>query len=72
MPAGKGGGGDRKNNGSRQKNKTGESKVESNNSSGIPDRGKTSDTPGLPSGTNKKEQVGTSVPRRHEKMGLVR
>ena len=34
----------------RQKNKRGDSKVESNDSPGIPDRGKTSDIPGLPSG----------------------
>ena len=34
----------------RQKNKTGDSKVESNDSPEIPDRGETSDIPGLPSG----------------------
>ena len=33
----------------RQKNKRGDSKVESNDSPEIPDRGETSDTPGLPS-----------------------
>ena len=33
-----------------QKNKTGDSKVESNDSPEIPDRGETSDIPGLPSG----------------------
>ena len=41
---------DRKSNRSRQKNKRGDSKVESNDSSEIPDRGKTSDIPDLPSG----------------------
>ena len=34
----------------RQKNKRGDSKVESNDSPEIPDRGETSDIPGLPSG----------------------
>ena len=34
----------------RQKNKTGDSKVESNDSPEIQDRGDTSDIPGLPSG----------------------
>ena len=34
----------------RQKNKRGNSKVESNDSPEIPDRGETSDIPGLPSG----------------------
>ena len=34
----------------RQKNKRGDSKVESNDSPGIPNRGETSDIPGLPSG----------------------
>ena len=34
----------------RQKNKRGDSKVESNDSPVIPDRGETSDIPGLPSG----------------------
>ena len=33
-----------------RQNKTGDSKVESNDSPEIPDRGKTSDIPGLPSG----------------------
>ena len=33
---------------SRQKNMTGDSKVESNDSLEIPDRGETSDIPGLP------------------------
>ena len=40
----------RKSNGTRQKNKRGDSKVESNDSPEIPDRGETSDIPGLPSG----------------------
>ena len=40
----------RKSNGSRQKNKRLDSKVESNDSPEIPDRGETSDTPGLPLG----------------------
>ena len=34
----------------RQKNKRGDSKVESNDSPGIPDREEISDIPGLPSG----------------------
>ena len=42
---------DRKSNGSRQENKRGDSKLELNDSTGIPDRGETSDFPGLPSGT---------------------
>ena len=41
---------DRKGNRTRQKNKRGDSKVESNDSPEIPDRGETSDSPGLPSG----------------------
>ena len=41
---------DRKSNRTRQKNKRGDSKVESNNSPEIPDRGETSDIPGLPWG----------------------
>ena len=41
---------DRKTNRTRQKNKRGDSKVESNDSPVIPDRGETSDIPGLPSG----------------------
>ena len=41
---------DRKGNRTRQKNKTGDSKVESNDSPEIPDKGETSDIPGLPSG----------------------
>ena len=39
-----------KGNRTRQKNKRGDSKVESNDSPEIPDRGETSDIPGLPSG----------------------
>ena len=42
---------DRKSNRTRQKNKRGDSKVESNGSSEIPDRGETSDFPDLLSGT---------------------
>ena len=41
---------DRKTTRTRQRNKTGDSKVESNDSPEIPDRGKTSDIPSLPSG----------------------
>ena len=41
---------DRKGNRTRLKNKRGDSKVESNDSPEIPDRGETSDIPGLPSG----------------------
>ena len=40
----------RKSDRTRQKNKRGDSKVESNDSPEIPDRGETSDIPGLPSG----------------------
>ena len=36
-----------------QKNKRGDSKVEPNDSPGIPDRGETSDIPGLPLGAKK-------------------
>ena len=36
----------------RQKNKTGDIKVESNDNPEIPDRGETSDIPGLPSGVS--------------------
>ena len=38
---------DRKSNGTRQKNKRGDSKVESNDNPEIPDRGETSDIPGM-------------------------
>ena len=41
---------DRQSNRTRQKNKRGDSKVESNDSPKIPDRGETSDIPGLPLG----------------------
>ena len=41
---------DRKSNSSLQKNKRGDSKVESNDSPASLDRGETSDSPGLPSG----------------------
>ena len=41
---------DRKGNRTRQKNKRGTSKAESNDSPEIPDRRETSDIPGLPSG----------------------
>ena len=40
---------DRESNRTRQKNKRGDSKAESNDSPEIPDRGETSDIPGLPS-----------------------
>ena len=40
----------RQSNGTRQKNKRKDSKVESNGSPEIPDRGEISDIPGLPSG----------------------
>ena len=42
-----------KGNRTRQKNKRGDSKVESNDSPKIPDRGETSDFPGLPKGDGK-------------------
>ena len=42
----------RQKNRTRQKDKTGDSKVESNDSPEIPDRGETSDIPGLPSGAD--------------------
>ena len=41
---------DRKGNRTRQRNKRGDSKVESNDSPETQDRGETSDVPGLPSG----------------------
>ena len=41
---------DRKGNRTRQTNKRDDGKVESNDSPEIPDRGETSDIPGLPSG----------------------
>ena len=46
---------DRKGNKTRQKNKRGDSKVESNDSPEIPDRGETSDIPCLPSGGERRE-----------------
>ena len=42
-------------NGNRQKNKRTDSKVESTESPDIPDKGETSDTPGLPSGCKNEE-----------------
>ena len=47
-PAGKKKKKDRKSNRTGQKNKRRDSKVESNDSPEIPDRGETSDIPGLP------------------------
>ena len=46
---------DKKGSRTRQMNKRGDSKVESNGSPEIPDRGETSDIPGLPSGARIKE-----------------
>ena len=46
-----------KGNRTRQKNKRGDSKVESNDSPEIPDRGETSDIPGLPSGGDETECI---------------
>ena len=47
----------------RQKNKRGDSKEESNDSPEIPDRRKTADIPGLPSGgTQKKKSSVKQVP----------
>ena len=45
----------RQNNRARQKNKRGDSKVESNDSPEIPGRRETSDIPGLPSGVTTTE-----------------
>ena len=47
---------DRKSNRTQKKNKWGDSKVESNDSPEIPDRGETSDIPSLPSGVKQKTQ----------------
>ena len=47
----------RKGNRTRQKNKRGDSRVESNDSPEIPDRGETLDIPGLLSGVGSKHQV---------------
>ena len=41
----------------RQKNKRGNSKVESNDSPEIPDKGETSDIPGLPSGVGEMQMI---------------
>ena len=46
----------RKSNRTRQKNKRADSKVESNDSPEIPDRGETSDIPGLPWGGGGRER----------------
>ena len=46
----------RQGNRTKQKNKRGDSKVESNDSPEILDRGETSDIPGLPSGVRKRER----------------
>ena len=43
---------DRKSNRTKQKNKRGESKVESNDSPEVPDKGETSDIPSLPLGSH--------------------
>ena len=48
---------DRKSNRSRQKNKRVDRKVESTDSPGIPNRGKTSDIPGLPSGNSRQSNT---------------
>ena len=47
------------NNGSKQNKKRGNRKVESNDNPEIPDRGETSDIPGLPSGTLTNDQTVT-------------
>ena len=52
---------DRKSNGSRQKNKRGDSKKESNDSPEIPDRGETLDIPGLPSGDSDSDSMQMSI-----------
>ena len=46
---------DRKGNRTRQKNKRGDSEVESNDSPEIPDGGETSDIPGFPSGVAERQ-----------------
>ena len=48
---------DRESNKTGQKNKRGDRKVESNDSPEIPDRGETSDIPGLPSGDTNQGMV---------------
>ena len=50
--------GENKSNITRLKNKTGDSKVESNHSPEFPDRGETSDIPGLPSGVYMQAYLG--------------
>ena len=69
---------DRKDNRTRQKNKRGDSKVESNDSPEIPDRGETSDIPGLPLGGLSENKLGVfirghtgSVYQRVERMCLL-
>ena len=52
---------DRKSNRVRQKNKRGDSKVESNDSPEIPDRGETSDIPGLSSGAHLREGLRSQI-----------
>ena len=47
---------DRESNGSRQKNKRGDSKVESNDSPEIPDRGRHQTSPASPRSANHKSQ----------------
>ena len=54
---------DRKSSRTRQKNKGGDSTVESNDSSEILDRAETSGIPGLPSGVIAKEQAGSRAGR---------
>ena len=51
----------------RQNNKQGDSKVESNDSPEIPDRGETSDIPGLPSGRLFRAETKTSITDNQEK-----
>ena len=51
----------RKSNRTRQKNRRGDNKVESNDSPEIPDRGETSDIPGLHSGRKKESERETEV-----------
>ena len=53
---------DRKSNRTRQKNRRGDSEAESNDSPEIPDRGQTSDIPGLRSGVH---FIDTNVLHRH-------
>ena len=60
-PAGRRGKKDRKGNRTRHKNKRGDSKVESNDSPEIPDRGETSYIPGLPTGWGKEDSSGSGA-----------